>query len=114
MAQPAEAAGNRQFMIDQQPLDGALREFGLQAEHSIVYPHNGVQGRNSPGVKGDLPEEEALQRLLKGTGMKASRTARGTFVIKVAQLEASPFPPGATVASPRPEDRKSTRLNSSH
>src|SRR3546814_13691583 len=74
MAQPAEAAGNRQFMIDQQPLDGALREFGLQAEHSIVYPHNGVQGRNSPGVKGDLPEERSEERRVGKEGVSTCRS----------------------------------------
>lgn len=62
-------AARREFHIAAQPLEAALLSFGAQAGLSIGAAPALVQGRNSVAVDGSFTPQEALDRLLAGTGI---------------------------------------------
>ncbi|WP_454692153.1 TonB-dependent siderophore receptor [Achromobacter aloeverae] len=55
------------------PLGDALIQLGEQASLQIFYPPDLVKGRSAPAVYGQLSPEQALQRLLEGTGITYRR-----------------------------------------
>ncbi len=65
-AQPGRATA---FSIPPQPLASALTDFGRQSGLQIVVDPPAVAGRPSAGVSGTMTAEQALQRLLAGTGI---------------------------------------------
>ncbi|MBE9604712.1 TonB-dependent siderophore receptor [Acetobacteraceae bacterium H6797] len=75
-------AQTQQFAIAAQPLSGALAQFsratGLQASASAAL----LEGRRSPGVTGNLAAEEALRRLLTGSGL-GGRIEGGAILLTV-------------------------------
>ena len=80
----AQTSDQRIFSIPPQPLSSALVLFGQQARRQITADGGVVQGLLTPGVQGTLTIEEALSRLLAGTGLTFS------------------FPSGATIALQKP------------
>ncbi|SFF92268.1 iron complex outermembrane recepter protein/outer-membrane receptor for ferric coprogen and ferric-rhodotorulic acid [Novosphingobium sp. CF614] len=73
MALPATAAAQteaeRSFEIPAGTLGDALRRFAEQSRIQLLYPANIVEQRQSPGVTGHMTAEQALARLLAGTGL---------------------------------------------
>jgi iron complex outermembrane receptor protein len=65
-------ATTRSFNIPPQPLASALPLFGQQSGRQITSDGNAVQGATTSGVQGTMTVEEALRRLLAGTGMTYS------------------------------------------
>ncbi|WP_144633574.1 STN domain-containing protein [Bordetella genomosp. 13] len=53
------------------PLAEALRRYGEAADRSIFFETGQLAGRRSAPVHGRLDRDEALRRLLAGTGMRA-------------------------------------------
>lgn len=78
------------FDIPARPLGEALLAFSLAAHEQVIVSPAVVAGRLSRPLKGDLPPDLALARLLEGSGLEARRTARGVLMIGLA---------------PRPSDR---------
>ncbi|MGV2836413.1 STN domain-containing protein, partial [Pseudomonas shirazensis] len=60
------------FDIPAQPLSSALLSFGKQTDLQILFSQDTVQGRRSAAVAGRLSPEQALARLLQGTGVSYS------------------------------------------
>ncbi|MEK2611300.1 TonB-dependent siderophore receptor [Pseudomonas shirazensis] len=60
------------FDIPSQALASALLSFGKQTDMQILFSQDSVQGRRSAGVHGRLEPEQALARLLQGTGVTYS------------------------------------------
>jgi len=60
------------FDIPAQPLSSALLSFGKQTDMQILFSQDTVQGRRSAAVAGRLSPEQALARLLQGTGVSYS------------------------------------------
>ncbi len=83
--QHAQAAERRSFSIPAQPLQSALVQFGQQAGRQIGADNNVLRGISSPGVQGTLSIEEALQRLLAGTGLTYSVGPKVIAVQRPAQ-----------------------------
>ena len=87
------------------PLGIALSDLSRQMGISIGGDQM-LTGRHSPGASGPLTPEQALTRLLTGTGLGFRKVGPGTF-----RLEALPAPralPAADRAEAAPvEDRKS-------
>lgn len=82
-AQPAGAQTQaRAFEIVQQPLGQALRAFALQSGKDIVFDPKLVRGKNAPPLKGRYLNEEALRRLLSGSGLTFEGSATGGFIIR--------------------------------
>src|SRR5678816_4883634 len=85
-AQPsgAESAEKRDFSIAAQPVSQALREYAQQSGDQIVFYSDVGRGRESTPVQGTYTRQEALQRLLLDTGLKAERVNSKTVAISAA------------------------------
>ncbi|MHA6198387.1 TonB-dependent siderophore receptor [Pseudomonas wadenswilerensis] len=60
------------FDIPAQSLDGALAAFSAVTRVQVLVTAEVTQGLRSPGLSGSYPQNEALGRLLAGTGLSAS------------------------------------------
>ena len=85
---PAQRMGDYRFNIAQQPLVAALNAFtsvtGWQVGLSAELGQNVV----SAGVRGSLPPEQALQRLLLGTGLTYRKLGNNNVAIERSQSQA--------------------------
>lgn len=75
MPQPAFAATQAQvyrFEIPAQSLDAALAAFSAVTRVQVLVPGEFTRGLSSPGVSGSYPQDQALARLLRGTGLSAA------------------------------------------
>ncbi len=85
------------FALPAQPLGDALKVYGNLTQLSVLAQSKLIDNRVSAPVYGDYSADDALQRLLIGTGLKASFTDVDEAVI-VPQLASVP-PPSATAPS---------------
>lgn len=60
------------FDIPSQSLASALLSYGKQTDMQILFSQDTVQGRRTAGVHGRMEPEQALARLLQGTGVTYS------------------------------------------
>lgn len=81
-AQAQSAQSTEQtFEIPAQPLEAALQQLGREAQIDILYENGVVEQRPSTRVSGRLSPQEALARLLMGTGLTYRFTsANGALV----------------------------------
>lgn len=77
----AQAAAARDFDIPSQPLNAALRSLADQAGVQIAYQTSIAAGTVAPAVSGTMSTEEALARLLSGSGLRYSFTDASTVTI---------------------------------
>lgn len=89
-------AGMRGYAIPAGPLDAALARFVTESGVPLAAPPALVEGRHSPGVQGDYNADTALSRLLEGSGLAATRSADGSYIVR--QLPGSGA--GITTLSP--------------
>ncbi len=78
-AQAAEAA---QLNIPPQALATTLTLIGRQTGSEVVFQAADVRGRQAPAVRGALTPDQALDTALRGSGLRARRTAQGAYVIE--------------------------------
>jgi len=90
-AQAAEA----KFEIPAQPLDTALREFGVQSGMAIMADADVTLAKRSPGFAAVADPETALHQLLTGTGLTFEREGD---VFVVAQLGGRGAPQASSAA----------------
>lgn len=83
-AQPVVVAPLRQYTIPEQPLADAVRAFGRQADVQVVFRSDLVEGRRSSAVSGEYSQMQALQQLLRGSGVRAQRGMDGTWSLRAA------------------------------
>lgn len=81
VAQAAEVVG---FDIPAQALDAAITAFGRQSGWQVSVSPTVLAGKASPGVKGTLAPQQALQQLLAGTGVTWRLTDAKTVVLEKA------------------------------
>lgn len=111
LSAPSAQAQTLAFDIEPQRLPGALREFGLQSGAPIAYRKETAQAESSPGVRGELPAERALQAVLQGTHHAYARSGDGFVVmpasnLRLAQADTQPSTRAAqqsTDSGPTPE-----------
>lgn len=65
----ADEAGKRHYDISAQPLSSALIALSEQADYVIVAAPQLMRGKEAPAVSGDFSLDEALARLLDGSGL---------------------------------------------
>ena len=70
------------FDIDAPLLGDALRAFGVQTGTPILFSEALVAGRAAPGVNGTFAPSEALDRLLRDTGLEAVRGQGQAIIIR--------------------------------
>ena len=59
----------------------SLTQLGRQAGVQIAFLPDRVRGRRAGAVRGNLTVEQALDRLLAGTGLRYQRTAGGSYIV---------------------------------
>lgn len=97
-------AAERRILFDQpqQSLAAALRAYAKTTSQQIVFDEDGLRGRSAPSLRGRMTAAEALERLLRGTGLVARRGRTGILII---MGEAPKDGPQASLArSFEPED----------
>ena len=82
----AQSESARAIIIDlpAAPLDVALLSLGNEFGITILATENLLAGKTAPAVSGELSAEEALNRLLKGSGLVAQPDRNGGFIISEA------------------------------
>lgn len=85
----SDARQRLHFDIGPQPLSGAVRAFSDVTGQALLVDHALLAGRESPGVSGDFTAEEALDRLLAGTGLVQHYAADQAFTLMLADPAAS-------------------------
>lgn len=85
------------FDIPSQGLESALQAHGAASGAQILYETSLTSGRRSATVKGVFTAEEALQLLLRETGLVPRRISRDAFTVAPAPAggSAGPKPPPA-------------------
>ncbi len=82
---PPRAQGpTHRFDISSGPLSEALDAFKDVTGWEVVLSSPEIGGITSPGVKGDLADEQALRQLLEGTGIDYRFTAANTVTLDIA------------------------------
>jgi len=74
-----------QISIQQSSLSDALLQLGQQTALQFIYTSELVRGLPAQEVSGQMTAEEALKRLLAGTGIEYSRTGNTINLWKVAE-----------------------------
>lgn len=87
----------RAFDIAAQPLASALIAFGQQAGVQVSVTGQLLRGKQAGAVQGELTLEQALQRLLAGTGLTWRQQSGGTLSLEPA--------PAVTTSADRTEQR---------
>ncbi|WP_282011692.1 TonB-dependent siderophore receptor [Nitrospina watsonii] len=91
--QVAQSGDPMEFDIQAQDLNAALLEYADRTGIQIMYESSSVAGMRSSGVQGTYTPEEALKRILKGTGIKHKfvDNTRVTLVGAERVMELSPI-----------------------
>ncbi len=74
-------AQQRAYSIVDMSLSRALREYGRVTGSQIIFTEDLVRNRRAPALVGTFAPEEALSRLLDGSGLRAERTPAGAIMI---------------------------------
>lgn len=93
----AQATSTQQVSIEAQPLADALIEVGRRYGISVFAAEDLTQGKRAPRVSGSFSAEQAISRLLRGSGL-TFRRAQGGFVVSRATASAA--------ATSAPQDRQ--------
>lgn len=101
------------FNISADNLGSALMSLGEQSQREIVFSADLVRSRHATPLRGKLTVEQALDKLLRGTGLVFRTGASGSIVIEEAahggqtapgEYEAGLSPAGVASAESEPEE----------
>jgi iron complex outermembrane recepter protein len=84
------------FDIPAETLSEALRDYGEATGQQIIFTQDLVEGRRSQALRGTFEADQALQRLLAGSGLRVERTPAGAIMIVRSNPAAQPATTGAT------------------
>jgi iron complex outermembrane receptor protein len=84
----ATSAYAAQFDIPGGELRTALNTYAMQSGIQLVVSGAAIQGLHTKGVKGELPVEVALAKILAGTGMAARREASAVAIVPATAADA--------------------------
>lgn len=80
----AQAAGPINIDIPPQPLASALAKFAEQSGIKATYPAELLAGKNAPRIEGNLTPQQALDKLLSGSGLRYQFVSPDAVKIEVA------------------------------
>lgn len=116
VATPAQAQEKR-FDIPAQSVRSAIVALGRQADVQIIASRSVTNGKQAHAVRGAMSVEQALARMLEGTGLVARRSSGQTFVVTREPRQSNPrqsnarqsisaqsTPDAASRAAPRADD----------
>lgn len=76
------ALAQQAIRIEAQDLPSALRSLAAQTGIQLLFDADAFKGARTSGLAGTLTAEEALRRLLEGTGYGFKATVPGTYVVR--------------------------------
>lgn len=108
-AAPASAQGTAAAAIDVPAgaMDAALIQLGRQTGLQILFASGVVEGRRSVRLRGRFSGEDALRRILKGTGLSMRQTGPTSFLVLTDTAEPR-GPTSVTRTSPKPRPPRSS------
>lgn len=96
LAGPGRPPDTRRFDLPAQPLSQALNQLALRSDREILFSPSLTLGRRSPSLSGTFTAEQALVRLLAGSGLTFRLEGRSFLVVPAPkpreEPEAGPFP----------------------
>ncbi|MGK5073740.1 TonB-dependent siderophore receptor [Janthinobacterium sp. ZB1P44] len=81
------AAATLDFQVPAGDLAAALRQVASQSRVILSFTPDQTRGKTSAGLAGRHDVLAALNGVLRGTGLKAERSANGSYVLRPAQAE---------------------------
>ncbi len=69
------------FHISGEDLGRSLVDIGKQSRRAIIFPADLTRGLHAPAVSGDLSVDQALEKVLAGTGLSFRQGASGAIVV---------------------------------
>lgn len=75
------------FSIASMPVGDSLIAFAQQANLTLIFPFERVEGMQSAAVYGQFSPQEALHKLLEGTGLEATFSNKGVVSISEREVE---------------------------
>lgn len=105
LCSPVFAAGNARqaYDIPAGSLGNALDDFVASARTPVLFDRDLVRHKSSPAVKGNYTDQEAVRRLLKGTGLSFRVTDKGVILIMAEPRNEAVVP--AKAARPEAEEK---------
>ena len=91
------------FALAAKPLPQALSDFSRVTGQSVVYTDEAPYGLTAPAVNGQMSAEQALQKLLTGSGLSFRRTDSHTLALE-PQPTAGALNLGATTITSMRDD----------
>ncbi|EJM02093.1 MULTISPECIES: TonB-dependent siderophore receptor [unclassified Pseudomonas] len=91
------------FSLAAKPLPQALSDFSRVTGQSVVYTDEAPYGLTAPAVNGQMSAEQALQRLLSGSGLNFRRTDSHTLALEPKPTEGALNLGATTITSRRDE-----------
>src|SRR5690242_8599851 len=79
-----------QFDLPRQALADSLRAVGSKAGTNVVFDPAAVRGKESPSLRGTYTAEEAIKRLLDGSGLSVRKTEGGSLLVSQGEGGAQP------------------------
>jgi ferric enterobactin receptor len=107
-AAPLPVTGTRHFDIPADTLSAVLTRVAAEAGVYLAGSARLAQGKNSPGLKGDYSIQDALDTLLRDTGLEAAPDGAGRYVLREVPVAAEapapvsreePWQPSGTASS---------------
>lgn len=89
VAQAAEQTNTNIYQIKSGSLAQSLSEFASLAGVSISLPPSLVDGKKNAAIQGNYTVKQALDSLLKGTGLRAVQTTPGVYQLQKAAADTS-------------------------
>jgi iron complex outermembrane recepter protein len=84
LASNAQADNALEFNIPAQNLPAALKQLAGQSRLQMLYDGPTVQGKHSAALKGRYTPQQALQKVLAGTGLRSVATGNNAVAVKPA------------------------------
>ena len=84
----AASAATLDFQVPAGDLAAALRQVASQSRVILSFTPEQTRGKTSPGLAGRHDVLAALNGVLRGTGLKAERSANGSYVLRPADAAA--------------------------
>jgi iron complex outermembrane receptor protein len=93
----ASQAQTLTYNIRAEPLSQALRDYGQASGRQIIFTEDLVRGRTAPAVRGALTPEEAVSRLLEGSGLTTKISPAGAIlIVRARSTSAMPVAPATS------------------
>lgn len=117
LLEPAYAAGpTHAYQIAAGQLGTTLNTLAAQSHAQILYAPELVQGKASPGLSGNYSVGEALQHVLRGSGLRSEAVNDQTYVIRSGPAQApasAPAKAGTQQTPPEPTQLKTVQVTGS-